>query len=290
MADAWLTHDASRRVLDTASNLLGLDLAAGCRDEGLLATTEFVQPALLAIDVAAFCVLEQEGVAFTGTAGHSLGEFAALVAAGVLGLEEALAIVRVRGRAMQEAGERSPGAMTAMLGIGPEQAAELCDEARGPDVLLVANENSPQQVVISGSLEAIGRAEELAAARRIRAVRLKVAGAFHSPLMEAAVEPLAAAIDAAAFVSPRVPVATNVTGQLVDDAEELRALLKRHVISPVRWERCARALQASGADRFVEAGPGDVLTKLAKRNVPGAEAIAVGEPAGVARLAGAEPR
>ncbi len=289
MADAWLRHDASRSVLDAASASLGLDLAAACRDEELLATTEFVQPALLAVDVAAFSVLEHEGVAIGGAAGHSLGEFAALVAAGVLGLEDALRIVGVRGRAMQAAGERRPGTMTALLGVDAERAGELCDEARGGDVLLVANENSPQQVVISGSLDAIGRAEELAAARRIRAVRLKVAGAFHSPLMEAAVEPLAEAIDAATFRQPRVPIAANVTGTLVQDAEELRGLLKRHVVSPVRWERCARALQASGADRFVEAGPGDVLTKLAKRNVPDAEAIAVGEPADVARLAGAEP-
>jgi [acyl-carrier-protein] S-malonyltransferase len=286
MADPWLEHEASRRVLDVSAEVLGLDLAAGCRDEVLLTTTDFVQPALLALDVAAFSVLEGVGLAFAGTAGHSLGEFAALVAAGVLGLEEALGIVRVRGRAMQEAGERRPGTMTALLGIGPEQAAELCDEARGSEVLLVANENSPQQVVISGSLEAIGRAEELAAGRRIRAVRLKVAGAFHSPLMEAAVAPLAEAIDAATFGPPRVPVAANVTGELVEDPEELRALLKRHVVSPVRWERCARALQAAGADRFVEAGPGDVLTKLAKRNVPGARAVAIGSPEDAARIAG----
>ncbi|MGZ5352331.1 MAG: ACP S-malonyltransferase [Actinomycetota bacterium] len=282
MADAWLEHDASRAVLDTASEAMGRDVAAGCRDGAALATTDFVQPALLALDVAAFRVLESEGVAFVGAAGHSLGEFAALVAAGVLDLTSALRIVGVRGRAMQDAGERRPGTMTALLGVGAEDAAALCDEAREGDVLLVANENSPQQVAISGDPAAIERAEFLAGGRKIRAVRLQVAGAFHSSLMEPAVEPLSAAIDAVPFSAPRFPVAANVTGELVDDADELRALLKRHVVSPVRWEGCARALRDHGADAFVEAGPGDVLTRLAKRAVPGARAIAVGSPADAA--------
>jgi [acyl-carrier-protein] S-malonyltransferase len=285
MADTWSTHDASRRVLEEASAAMGRDLVEGCRDEAALATTDFVQPALLALDVAAFRVLESEGTSFVGAAGHSLGEFAALVAADVVELTAALEIVVVRGRAMQAAGQERPGTMTALLGLGTEQAEALCDEARQMDVLLVANENSPQQVVISGSVAAIERAEALAGERKIRAIRLKVAGAFHTPLMQSAVEPLNAAIDAFAFGAPRFPVAVNVTGELVDDAEELRALLKRHVVSPVRWQRCAKALQDAGADVFVEAGPGDVLTKLAKRVVPGARAVAVGSPEQAVSLA-----
>jgi [acyl-carrier-protein] S-malonyltransferase len=207
------------------------------------------------------------------------------VAAGVLDLPSALEIVTVRGREMQAAGEARPGTMTALLGAGAEDAARLCDEARGGDVLIVANENSPQQVVVSGSVPAIERAEALAAGRRIRAVRLKVAGAFHSPLMEPALVPLAAAIDAATFAPPRFPVAANVTGELVADAEELRSLLKRHVVSPVRWERCTHSLRVLGVGAFVEAGPGDVLTKLAKRAAPGARAMAAGSPAEAASAA-----
>ena len=279
MADPWVAHAAGREVVDEASQVLGRDLVADCRDEALLATTEFAQPALLAIDVAAFRVLEASGVrAWVGAAGHSLGEFAALVAAGVLSFADALAIVAVRGREMQRAGEERPGTMSALLGVGAEAAAALCDEARGDDVLLVANENSPQQVVISGSVVAVERAEALCAERKIRAVRLRVAGAFHSPLMEPAVAPLREAIDAATFAAPRFPVASNVTGALVDDPDELRDLLVRHVMSPVRWEACAQALRAAGAEVFLEAGPGDVLTKLAKRVVPGAQAAAVGSP------------
>jgi [acyl-carrier-protein] S-malonyltransferase len=278
MADPWTEHDASRAVLDEASAIIGLDVVAGCRDEAALETTELVQPALLAIGVGAFRVLEAEGASFVGAAGHSLGEFAALVAAGVLELAAALQIVAVRGRAMQAASEERPGTMTALLGVDADAAAALCEEARDGDVLIVANENSPQQAVISGSVGAIERAEALAAERWIRAIRLNVAGAFHSPLMEPAVGPLSDAIDATPFGTPSFPVAANVTGELVDDAEELRLLLKRHVVSPVRWERCARSLQDAGAKAFVEAGAGDVLTKLAKRVVPGARAVAVGSP------------
>jgi [acyl-carrier-protein] S-malonyltransferase len=285
MADVWSTHEAARAVLEDATEAIGRDVVAGSRDEGALATTEFVQPAILACDVAAFRVLDALGVGFVGAAGHSLGEFAALVAGGVLELADALRIVAVRGRAMQAAGVARPGTMTALLGVGAEAAAALCDDARGDDVLLVANENSPQQVVISGSVAAIERAETLAAERRIRAVRLNVAGAFHSPLMEPAVEPLSAAIAEAAFSPPRFPIASNVTGTLVSDPAELRALAERHVVSPVRWEASVGALAELGADTFVEAGPGDVLTKLAKRAVPGARAVAVSSPEAAAALA-----
>jgi [acyl-carrier-protein] S-malonyltransferase len=284
MADPWIDHEVGRQVLEEASDAVGRDVVAACRDDVALATTEVVQPALLACDVAALRVLEAEGVTFVGAAGHSLGEFAALVAAGVLELADALRIVVVRGRAMQAAGEERPGTMSALLGVGAEEARALCDEARGEDVLLVANENSPQQVVISGTVAAVERAEALASGRRIRAVRLKVAGAFHSPLMEAAVAPISAAIDAARFRPPRFPVAVNVTGELVSDPEELRSLLRRHVVSPVRWERCARSLRDAGAELYVEAGPGDVLTRLAKRAVPGARAVTVGSPEEAARL------
>ena len=285
MADPWTTHEAGREVLDEASRAMGRDLVAACRDQAALGTTGFVQPALLACDVAAFRVLEANGLTFVGGAGHSLGEFAALVAAGALELSAALRIVIVRGRAMQAAGDERPGTMSALLGIGATEAADLCEEARAGDVLLVANENSPQQVVISGAVGAIERAEELAAERRIRTVRLKVAGAFHSPLMEPAVAPLAAAIDGAQIRAPRFPIATNVTGELVDDPDLMRELLKRHVVSPVRWERCARALVGAGTEVLVEPGPGDVLTKLAKRAAPGVRAVAVGTPEDAAALA-----
>src|SRR5919109_2903177 len=191
MADPWVEHPASKAILDEASDAIGRDIVADARDEAALATTAFVQPALLAIGVATFRVLEAQGLSPVGVAGHSLGEFTALVAADTLPLGTALDLVVVRGAAMQRAGEERPGTMTALLGVGTEDAAQLCDEARDGDELVVANENSPAQVVISGSIGAIDRAEALAKERRLRAVRLNVAGAFHSRLME----PARAAID-----------------------------------------------------------------------------------------------
>jgi [acyl-carrier-protein] S-malonyltransferase len=278
MADPWVEHPAARAILDEASGSMGRDVVAGCHDAAALATTEFVQPALLACDVAAFRVLEVEGVPFVGVAGHSLGEFAALVAAGVMALGDALDLVVVRGAAMQRAGDERPGTMTALLGVGAADAAALCDEVRHDDVLVVANENSTAQVVISGSVPAIERAEALARERKVRAIRLNVAGAFHSPLMEPARGAIEERIDAIAFSAPRLPVAENVVGTLVSDPVELRSLLKRQVVSPVRWESSVRALAEAGTASFLEAGPGDVLTKLMKRIVPDAAARAIGSP------------
>jgi [acyl-carrier-protein] S-malonyltransferase len=286
MADPWATHPSGMAVLEEASEAMGRDVAADCHEEAALATTEFVQPALLACSVAAFRVLETElgEPSFVGAAGHSLGEFAALVAADALTLPEALGVVLVRGAAMQRAGEERLGTMSALIGVAPPDAAELCDEVRGDDVLLVANENSPAQVVISGDVAAIERAERLSKERRIRAIRLNVAGAFHSPLMQPAVGPIVDELRRVQLAPPRFPVAENVTGTLVRDPEELRDLLGRQVVSPVRWERCARALAAAGATTFLEAGPGDVLTKLAKRIVPGVAAISVNTPEDAAGL------
>jgi [acyl-carrier-protein] S-malonyltransferase len=278
MADPWLGHAAGRAILDEASETMGADVAATARDASALTRTSFVQPALLACDVAAFRVLEAEGVSFAGAAGHSLGEFAALVAAGVIPLPDALDLVVVRGEAMQRAGDERPGTMTALLGVGTADAEALCDEARDGEDLVVANENSPAQVVISGSVAAIERAEALAKERRIRAMRLSVAGAFHSPLMEPARSAIDERLASIAFSAPRFPVAENVSGALEEDPETLRALIGRQVVSPVRWESSVRALADAGVTSFLEAGPGGVLTKLMKRIVPDAAARAIGSP------------
>jgi [acyl-carrier-protein] S-malonyltransferase len=271
-------------VLHEASEAVGENIVEGCHDEELLRTTEFVQLALLACDVAAYRVIESQAGPPVGVAGHSLGEFAALVASGACDLSPVLGVVVARGKAMQRAGEQRPGTMTALLGTDPDSAEELCEQARESDQLVVANENSPVQVVISGSVGAIERAEALAKDRKIRAVRLAVAGAFHSPLMEPAVSAIVDALRAIEIREPAVPIAENVSGSLVSDPHELRSLLERHVISPVRWSSCILALAQGGADTFLEAGPGDVLTKLAKRIVPGARAVAVGTPEAAAAL------
>jgi [acyl-carrier-protein] S-malonyltransferase len=289
MADVWVGHPAGAAVIDEVSGALGRDVVAGCYDADAMTTTEFVQPALLACDVAAFRVLAAEGLgdAAVGVAGHSLGEFAALVAADAISLTDALELAVVRGRAMQRAGEERPGTMTALLGVGADDAQALCDEVREGDVLVVANENSPAQVVGSGSVAAIERLEALAKERKVRAIRLNVAGAFHSELMRSAVVPILEMLARIEVRDPQIPVAENVTGELVTDAVRLHELVGMQVVSPVRWEAGVRALAEAGATAFLEAGAGDVLTKLMKRIVPEARAVAVGSPqAAVAALAG----
>lgn len=279
MADGWASDPAGKAMLDEASEAMGRDVVAGSHDEDALATTEFVQPALLACDVAAFEVMRHDGaVDPVGVAGHSLGEFAALVAGGAMSFRDALELVVIRGVAMQRAGEDQPGGMTALLGIGSADAEQLCAEVRRDGVLVVANENSPVQVVASGSIPAIERLEALAAERKVRAVRLAVAGAFHSELMRPALPAVSEALDAIEIREPRMAIAENVTGELVTAAGRLRELLAMQLVSPVRWDTGIRSLAEAGATTFIEAGPGEVLTKLMKRIDPSVRAVAAGSP------------
>jgi len=289
MADTWASHPAGEAVLEEASTALGRSIRDGAHDDAALATTAFVQPALLACGVAAFEVLRAEGLSdVVGVAGHSLGEFAALVASEAIELRDALDLVVVRGEAMQRAAEERPGAMTALLGMGAEDAEALCAEVRGDDELVVANRNSPAQSVASGAVAAIERLEALAKERKVRAVRLPVAGAFHSALMRPAVQPVLDALERIDVRAPVFPVAENVTGELVTDPARLRELVTRQVVSPVWWEAGVRNLIAAGADAFLEAGVGDVLTKLMKRIDPSVSAVAVGSPEAAAQaIAGA---
>ena len=287
MADPWTDHPEGRAVLVEASEVLGYDVVEACRDEKQLADTAVVQPALFACDLAAFRVLETDGLRFDAAAGHSLGEFVALVAAGATDLRPTLEAVVERGRAMHQAGQANPGTMTALVGLSPEEAADICRVAGRGDVLMVANENSPKQTVLSGSIPAIERAEDLARSRKCRVVRLKVAGAFHSPLMRPALDQVRAAIARLEFRAPAFPVIPNASGRPTEQPSALRDLLSRHLVSPVKWERSMRAAAAElGVEWFVEAGPGDVLAKLAKRCVPGARATSVGTPGEARALAG----
>ena len=280
MADPWAEHPAGQAVLEEASTALGRSIVEGCRDEDALATTAFVQPALLACDVAAFRVLQAEGLTdVVGVAGHSLGEFAALVAADAVALSDALELVLIRGAAMQQAGEERPGAMTALLGVGADEAEALCAEVRGGDELVVANRNSPAQSVVSGSIPAIERLEAAAKERKTRAVRLPVAGAFHSELMRPAVQPV---LDVLGRIEMRDPV-------IPDRRERHRRARHRGGATPraggpagglarATGRPASATSTAAGATAFLEAGPGEVLTKLMKRIDPAPTAIAISDP------------
>jgi [acyl-carrier-protein] S-malonyltransferase len=278
MVDPWLNHPSGKDVVERSSAVLGWDVAATARDTEALKRTEVVQLAVFVCDLAAHAVLTSEGVRCDMGAGHSLGEYAALVAAGVVELEPALEALATRAEAMGKASRDNPGAMTALLGVSPEDAAEICDVAGRGDVLAVANENSAKQTVLSGSVSAIERAEELARGRGAKAVRLSVAGAFHSPLMEPALAPVREVLSRVQFHAPSFPIVPNVSATPTSQPSALRDCLSRHLVSPVRWDATMRAMEDAGITWFIEAGPGDVLAKLARRAVPGAVVHAVGSP------------
>jgi [acyl-carrier-protein] S-malonyltransferase len=287
MVDAWTGHPAGKAVIDEANEVFGADLAQLANDEAALKRTDVVQPVTLACELAAFRILDDAGLAVSAAAGHSLGEFAALTAAGVITAAEALEVVRVRSKAMQQASDSGNGAMAAIIGMSPEDAAALCADAAQGDVLLVANENSPVQTVLSGSTAAIARAEELARERSARAIRLPLPGAFHSPLMEPARQEVEAAIEKISFNAPRFPVVPNALGRPSTDADELRSALLVHLVSPVHWVATMQAMQDLAVDKLVEAGPGDVLSKLAKRAIPDIPVVTVRTPEDAVALGGA---
>ena len=254
--------------------------------EDLLTRTDHAQPAILAHSAAVWAVVGGKlGVQVAAAAGHSLGEYSAYVAAGALGAAQGARLVRRRGELMHEAGSARPGTMAAVMGLDGEVVARTCAEASGSEgVVVAANLNAPDQTVISGDPAAVARAGELlktAGAKRV--IPLKVSGAFHSPLMAPAGKGLAAELERAALLAPAFPVVANATAQPVRDAGTARAQLAAQLVSPVRWVACVRELArlAGEAVRFVEIGPGAVLTGLAKRIVPGAPTLNLGSAAEV---------
>lgn len=284
MADPWVDHPAGKHVLERASDVLGWDVVERSRDPKALEHTEVVQLAISVIDLAAFAVLEAEGLRPDFVAGHSLGEYPALVAAGAVDMEAGLATVAARGAAMGHASKATHGVMTALIGISVEDAHEICHIAGRGDTLAVANENADRQTVLSGTPAAVERAEELARGRGARAMRLPVEGAFHSPMMEPALPIVREAISQLTFHPTRIPIVPNVTGKPTSNPLVLRDLLSRHLVSPVRWTASLRAMEESGVQWFLESGPGDVLVKLARRTVRGGTFRAIGSPRDAAEV------
>jgi [acyl-carrier-protein] S-malonyltransferase len=266
--------DVARETIEQADARLGMSLSTlmfeGPEDE--LNDTYNSQPAIFAASVAALRALQRtaEDEAYELSpmmvAGHSLGEFTALVAAGVIGFETGLDLVRARGQAMKDAGIARPGAMAAVLGMDDERIAELVDEASHGEVITIANLNCPGQTVVSGAVEPLERFMELAkdaGARRV--ARLPISIASHSALMEPAAETLNALFDDVTFEPPRMPVIANSTGQPLSTVEEIREELRYHVVRGVDWTTSVRTMIDAGVTRFVEVGPGSVLAGLNKR-------------------------
>ena len=240
-----------------------------------LKQTENTQLAILTCSVATLRVLNHLGVTPKAVAGHSLGEYSALVAAGTLDFSDALALVRARAQAMAAAGEKQKGTMAAILGMEAERLQQLCQEAEG--VVNIANYNCPGQLVISGEVDAVNHVVELAraeiGARRCRP--LPVSGAFHSPLMEPAQQKFDSVLKRVKLHPPKRDVVMNVTGEFASDAAEIRQLLFQQITAPVQWEKSLLTLADSGISHFVEVGPGKVLCGLVSRTLHASVAVNV---------------
>ena len=273
-ADLYERFPAARARFDEADEVLGFKLSALMFAEGdeaaeQLKQTEITQPALYVHSMAAFVVLAEAGHQPDMTAGHSLGEYSALAAAGALSFADGLRAVRRRGELMAGAGDARPGAMAAVLGLDAAALERVCaDASRDGSVAVPANYNDPGQIVISGDADAVERASAGASevgAKRV--IPLPVSGAFHSPLMAYAQPGLAEALDGLVLEAPHCPVYLNVTAAPTTDPDAIRQRLLDQLTAPVRWAQTLQAMQADGADRFVEVGSGNVLSGLVKRTL-----------------------
>ena len=276
----------AQAVFTEADDVLGFAISElmWSGDEAELTETKNAQPALLVHAVAAHRVVADRIGPVAFTAGHSLGEFSAHVAAGTLSFADALRAVRKRGELMFAAGEERGGTMAALLGLSDDQVEEVCAAVTG-GVCVPANFNSAGQVVISGDLsgveEGMERAKEAGAKR---AIQLNVSGAFHSPLMEPAENGLREHLSSVDFSDPAIPVVTNVRAAPVTSGDEARDLLVKQLTAPVRWSASVAAMVDAGVDRFMELGPGNVLAGLNRRNAKGLETLSIGTPDDVAKL------
>ena len=289
LADLAGRYAVVRERFDQAADAIGLDLwrIASQGPETELVATAVTQPALLTASVALWDVWRgNDGPAPALVAGHSLGEYSALVCAGALDFADAVYLVHRRGQLMQEAVPRGQGAMAAVLGLDEAQVEAACSGAQG--LVSAANYNAPGQVVIAGEVGAVGQAvANCKASGARRAVMLEVSGPFHCALMAPAREQLAVALDAAGLKQPQIPLVRNVDAAVVATASEARAGLLEQLARPVRWTECVRRMAAEGVTRLVECGPGKVLTGLAKRIDRSLAAGSIGTLDGLAAELGA---
>ncbi|MFD0354806.1 ACP S-malonyltransferase [Streptomyces sp. NPDC127110] len=282
-------YSAARRVFDEADAVLGMPLSEICTTGTAeeLAATDITQPAILATSLATWQVLREAGCAPGAVAGHSLGEYAALVAAEVLTPESALRLVQVRGRLMAEVGRKQPGAMAAVLGLSAEQVVRICEQARETGLVEVANFNEPTQTVLSGeaaAVEAAGRAALLEGAEKV--VALKVGAPFHCSLMSAIEEEFAGELAGHSFADPVLPVISSVTGDHVRSGEQARELLRRQLSGPVRWVDVVRRAGGLPTETYIEVGPGRVLNGLVRRTDPDARVASTGDERRLGALVG----
>lgn len=271
--DLYENFAVAKDIFDRADEVLGYSIKDICfNDEEKLGETEYAQPAILTMSVAAMKVLEEQGIHADMTAGLSLGEYSAYVASGAMKFEEAVALVQKRGKFMAEAVPSGVGAMYAIIGLDTELVKEACEEAvsEGLGLAIPANYNAPGQVVIAGKTESVKRAAELAKEKGAKmAVQLKVSGPFHTELLLPAAEKLNTELKKMTISPMNIPVFTNVDAQIVKSEEDIVPILTRQICLPVRWEDIVNNAVENGAEAFVELGPGKTLCGFVKRIVKG---------------------
>jgi len=288
--DLFQRHSAARRVFEVADQALGYSLTRiifeGPEEE--LTRTENAQPAILTVSIAVKAVLEHElGAPLTPAlvAGHSLGEYTALVAAGALSLEDGVRLVHLRGKWMQEAVPVGQGSMAAILGLDDALVKQACEEAAQGQVCSPANFNAPGQIVISGHTEAVARAVEIA--RRLgakRAIPLKVSAPFHCSLMEPVAELLQKAFSRCAWKEPSCPLVNNVSATLLTKPDEIREALRKQTYSPVLWLESVQAMEREGISHYLEIGPGSVLSGLVRKGAKTAVILDTSTTEGLSRM------
>ncbi|GMQ59527.1 ACP S-malonyltransferase [Vallitalea sediminicola] len=257
--------ESSKKIFQIASETLGFDIEEVCNEkEDVLNNTEYTQPAILTTTIAILEAVKEHGLKADVVAGLSLGEYSALVANGAMDFEEAVRLVRKRGRYMEEAVPKGKGSMAAVLGLEPRIVEEICDSIDG--MVLPANYNCPGQIVIAGEVEALNTAcEKLEEAGAKRVIKLKVSGPFHTPMLNPAAEKLMKELEEINVVKNKIPYITNVTADYVDDHKNVKTLLTKQVVSPVRWEETISRMIDDGVDTFIEIGPGKTLSSFVKK-------------------------
>lgn len=266
--DFYDEYSSVREIYQNANDILGYDISKLSFEgpEQELKQTRVTQPALFVHSCVVTKVLREFDIYPQMAAGHSLGEYSALVASGVLEFQEGLRLVKLRGELMQKAGEQNSGTMAAIIGLEYDLVENLCSQVNGNGIVQPANFNSPIQVVISGTVGGVHKVIDLAkAAGAKRAVELDVSGAFHSPLMAPAQKKLLQALDGIKFKSPQIPVYCNVNAQAVAKVDEIRDLLAKQITNPVLWDKTIKNMITNGATQFIEVGAGNVLTGLLRR-------------------------
>ncbi len=279
--DIFDTFPKVTEFYDIASEILGRDMKQLCFEAPIeeLSKTINAQPAIMLTSLVCLNAAIEKGYKFDGVAGHSLGEYAALVSSGMVSVEDGFRLIKARAEAMEAATAEHKGAMAAVMKLAPEKIEEICGNAS--NYVTAVNYNSPQQTVIAGTPEGIAEVSEIFAELKARVVPLNVAGAFHSKLMQSAADKFYETAKTITFNAPQVKYYSNVTGGELTDFSDMPSLLAKHIVSPVRFTAELAAMEAAGVDTFVEFGPGKTLTGLVKKTLKGVTALNIENLAGL---------